>query len=60
METLGQSFWISNNGADDLLILTNKSIRTFGIELNNYLKIIDINKYDQSVKELGIINKDQG
>lgn len=50
--------WISYNSSDDLLIVTNKWVRTFGIELNNYLKVIKIKDYDEEIKDVAVLKKD--
>lgn len=39
------------------MILTGDSIKTFGIELNQYLKIVDIGSYDKSISQLAILKK---
>lgn len=51
--------WGTSNGTDTFILLTDLSIKTFEIELNNFSKIIEISAYDSEVKQVELLRKNE-
>lgn len=53
-----QVIWVTANSTDKLICITDLSIKTFDIELNNFSKVIEISNYDEAIVRVGALKKD--